>query len=191
MADLDPPIVIRESRWKAALLVLTSVLLVGGMILAISNPTSSSSQTAFGYFGIVFFGLGFLISLAQVIRPTTLTLDAHGFEVAQLFRTWRVRWEQASNFQIGYQSRGFTRYIAFDYVPDRLAWGGLNRSGRLPSYWTMSPPKLLDLMKQCKSRWGPGAPASEPLSFGADDPAPRMPGPSKPPAAPTREPTVT
>ena len=170
----NSPIVIRESRWKAAGLGLLSVFLVWGSFLAIRGAPSHVA----GYVGIVLFGAGGLISGWQLVRPSTLTLDARGFTVDQLWRSWRVRWEQSSNFHIQHGGRGFTRYVAFDYVPDKLAWGGLNRWGQLPPYWTLSPPDLCLLMKRCKDRWGDG-----------QTPAPSRPTASEAPQP--REPTVT
>jgi hypothetical protein len=149
----QPPIVIRESRWEAAALALVSAFLIWGCALSIAGP-----KPAWGYVGVLLFGAGGLIAAAQLVRPSTLTLDPSGFRVDQLWRSWHVRWEQASNFHIGYQSRGFTRYVTYDYAPDRPAWGGLNRWGQLPPYWRMSPPELVELMTQCKARWGGAVP---------------------------------
>ncbi len=175
----QPPIVIRESRWKAAMLVIAAVFLVLGALIASRSPKPSTA--AIGYFGMVFFGAGGLISTVQVFRPSTLTLGPHGFTVDQLFRSWTVRWDQASNFSIGSSGRGFTRYVTYDYKPDRLAWGGLNRWGQLPLNWTMSPPKLAELMEQCKDRWDNGkSPTREPT----------VAQPLRP-EAPRREPTVS
>ena len=114
-------------------------------------------------------------------RRPLAALDEAGFSVDSTFRNWRVRWDQASNFHITTTGRGFTRRVSYDYKPDRLAWGGFNRWGQLPPYWTMSPPKLVELMAACKDRWGAGA---------SPGPEPTAPQPFRP-APPRREPTVT
>ena len=183
-----PPIVVRESRWKTAGLAFGASLFVWILVLPDGNSTAHDGTR---YFVLLAIGLVDLFFIAQVFRPATLTLDPNGFKVDTLFRNWSVPWERASNFRIANRSRSFTRYIAYDHKPDAFGSAGYGRWGELPSYWTLSPPRLLELMNQCKASWGPDGPQAKPLSFGADEPAASRPSPPEPPPPPVREPTVT
>lgn len=121
----SPPIVIRESRWKAGA-QLAGVAFFGGAFL-LGHPRFPDSGSFFVV--AIIGGLG-LWTLAQLIRPSTLVLDEGGFQVDQFWRSWRVRWSQVSNFRIVQRSRSITRYIAYDYVPDRLSWNEAPRNCR-------------------------------------------------------------
>jgi len=172
-----PPIVIRESRWKAG--AIFSLLAFFAWLFAIS--AKARPDQAIGYVAGIVCGCVCLVFLAQFIRPATVTLDATGFRVDQLWSSRLVRWDEASNFRLGYSSRGVVRFIRYDYRPDRLSGIAPSRWARLPPYWTISPPKLLALMTEYKARWDTGtSPSREPSVA-----QPAQAAPSR------REPTVT
>ncbi|SRR5258706_1031216 len=152
---MDPPnapIIVSESRGKVFLLWLGGGALTAVGAWMVRDPTAKPWE-AWGC--LIFFGAGFLFATSLLIRPAVLTLSPEGFRVQMLWRDQLTRWDEVTGFRI-WSARGSVRYIAFDYDPDhRRGLASVLGFGSLPGNWTKGPQELLDLMTECKARWGP------------------------------------
>ena len=150
----DPPLVIRQARWKGALLAAGCAAFVAvGMAMQ-----SDVEARAAGQLCVLLFGAGALIGLALLVSPGTLVLAPEGLSQTVLWRTRRWAWADVSSFREWRFRR--TRLITFDDA--KASHGALQQanaalgagSGSLSAQWAISTPALLALLAQAKARWG-------------------------------------
>jgi len=152
MATTDSPIIVNESKGKIFGLWLGSLVLTAGGAWMVQDPTTKPWE-AWG--GLIFFGACVLIMTLLLIRPAVLTLGPEGFRVQMLWRNSLTRWDEVTGFRVWSPGRG-VRQIAFDYAPGyKRGLKSVLGFGALPGNWSKSPQELLDLMTECKARWGP------------------------------------
>ena len=153
--DLDhPPVVIRQARWKALLLVVGSLaFLAVGIAMQADAAVRGKAQLIQG-----FFGLGLLVGLAQLVSPGRLVLEPTGLTQTVLWRTRRWAWTDVSGFREWRYRR--TRLITFD---DANAKPGMLQAanaalgagtGALSGTWALSRKELLALLVEAERRWG-------------------------------------
>ncbi len=110
-----------------------------------------------GWLCILFFGLGTLLSLWQLLIPGSLTLDRDGFHQKLLGRKLHCRWHAVSEFDIVRIQRN--TFVSFSRLEDegKLLTGISkaitgNHSGMLGDNFGMKPRKLADLMNALRGR---------------------------------------
>jgi len=114
-----------------------------------------------GWFATLFFGIGLLVSLIQLIPGSTeLHLTKDGFETTSLFRKNMTRWTDVDSFKIGYL--GPSKTVMFDYIDghDKHAIGKLiakwlsGSNGALPMTYGLKATELLQTMNEWKNKYG-------------------------------------
>lgn len=74
------------------------LLFISGVFVAIGIWMGRGGDTT-GWLCAAFFGLGVLVGGVKLIPGSCyLDLSADGFEVRSMYRSWRVRWSDVSNF---------------------------------------------------------------------------------------------
>lgn len=155
-----PPIVIRSSRWQAAVYLLIAVGFVAIGVWMLKDPRTSPWIS---YLVIVFFGLGIPIFGYRFIKPDVLTLAPEGIVWRSIFRTARWRWDEVKGFR-PYAPTGktVTKHIGFDFTEAYRGQGaglrGATRAltgveGSLGTGWELKPADLCDLLNQARARW--------------------------------------
>ena len=92
LARFPGPVTLYPSRRKW-LLVLMGCLLFAGIGVAHNDDASD-------WFGVAFFGLGAIVSGLMLLHgAASLTLNADGFEMTNLFRRTRFLWQAAAGFE--------------------------------------------------------------------------------------------
>jgi hypothetical protein len=147
--------IIVASRLKMARLVVVSGIFVavGLWMLHVPAPTAA----IVGWASIVFFGAGFFVLAAQVVRPSRVILRADEFTI-DIFphKPRRILWRDIDAFLVWQPAR--TKVVSYRYVAGkgpqtRLA--RINRSfgydGSLPTGLPMQAEALLALLNEYKS----------------------------------------
>jgi hypothetical protein len=144
--------IIHGSRGKTAgfLAVSLAFVVIGGWMVS-RDP---ADWRAIGC--LVFFGLGAVVFLVQLVAPPTLTLAPHGFAYKGMFgRGFDVAWDDVESFHIWQNPFARQRMLAWTYRPGRGKTSGmagvsrqLGADGAVPGLWTISPERLRDLMNQ-------------------------------------------
>ena len=116
-----------------------------GIILLPHNPWVA-------WAGIVFFGLGDIVFVIQVIRPSLLVLDADGFQSRVLFRRsgYKRKWVDCSVFTP--TSMGATKLVTYS-----TATGG--NEAVQTGYGGLSADQLADLMNRYRDEKRTSRPA--------------------------------
>jgi hypothetical protein len=142
----DPPIVVRGSRRIHALYLLVALVFVATGAWQVGTETPQM----WAWLCIVFFGLGSLVFIAQLIRPGLLAIAPDGVTMTVLWRTHRYGWAQIASFRtqrVGLMSR----HVWFDLqkTPD-----GDIRMGSFGTGWETRAQALCDLLNAARGRWG-------------------------------------
>src|SRR5688500_337363 len=101
----------KRSKWLL-LLLLFSVFAAGGVWMIREGEKA-------GWFVAGFFGLGIPISLLQFYpKCSFLTVDQDGIEFGALFRKYRLKWSDISEFGVySQESIGVGKTVGFNYSP--------------------------------------------------------------------------
>lgn len=153
----EPPIVIRGSRWKAALLTFGAALFVVIGSRMVRDPDGAARDQMFGWAGILFFGFCAVAGAWQVFRPTQLEISPRGLSITTPFRPKVYpRWADIGPFRV-WSHRG-AKMVVFDAVSE----GGLLESVNsdlsgsnqaLGGAWAIAPEDLARLLNEAKARW--------------------------------------
>ncbi len=150
------PIAIRQSRRKAARLLLLSVVFVAAGAWMAASETGLNQ--AAGVLSVVFFGLGVLLFGWQLVRPGCLLIGPDGITERTMGRTRRFAWHEAAGFRV-WEMHG-TALVAFDDLRSpgvnprlRAVNRALGAEGALRAGWTVPPQKLADLLNAEQARW--------------------------------------
>lgn len=156
---IQPPIVIRSTRWKLVAPLLGALLFVAGGVwmLSLGDPGKVTS----GLFTTGFFGLCALVLLVPLLRPSTLEIGREGVTERTAVRTTTYGWDQVRAFRV--QKIAGRTMVAFDFTQDDPAQRrlrALSRSmagaeGAFDNLWTIRPQALADLLNEARARWGP------------------------------------
>lgn len=140
-----PPIVVRTSRWKA-LLHLLSVAVLAALMSPVARTRWMANPLA--WMLIVIFGALVLASLWELAAPGRLVIGPDGVEQRDLWRRRVWGWGEAHRFRPA--SNRFYRFVGFDRVPGTSGAGsvdGLNQD------WELPPAALAALLNQARDRW--------------------------------------
>jgi hypothetical protein len=112
---------------------------------------------SFAWFGLVFFGLGVLVFLLQVVPGASyLKLDPDGLTIRSLFRSSFYKWSEIAGFVPG--DVGGNRGVVFNFTDDFERHGRLRRlnvelsgaEGALPDTYGLSPERLAQILNEWK-----------------------------------------
>ena len=155
----DPPIVIRSSRWKAALFLLIAAGFVAIGIWMLTDPKASHWMA---WLGIAFFGLGIPIFGLRVIRPDRLTLAPDGIIWRSVLRTSRWQWTDLHGFRPYSPTGGASQHVGFELTNSHQRRDGGIRGaakaltgveGSFGDGWELSAAELADLLNRARTRW--------------------------------------
>jgi hypothetical protein len=153
------PLTIRQSRLQYLTLGVVAMLFVAGGFWM--TGLADTWHRIWGYVCLVFFGLGFLVFLATMIRPGTLVIDSDGVTQTVLFRRHLFRWEDVARFrawtmpQVMLPARPLT-LVAFDDLrpAGRPVLRAINKQlgadAALAPGWTMRPDALAELLNSAR-----------------------------------------
>jgi hypothetical protein len=151
------PIIIRQSRVRAALLTLGSAAFVagGGWSLLLAR---AGDRLVLGL-STAFFGVCLATGLMMLLWPGRLVVDQRGITQTSLRRTHHFAWRDVDNFRVW--RVGLTnRFVAFDYLgptPDRRFLRAFNRAmgadAALAPGWTMRAEELAALLNEARQVW--------------------------------------
>jgi hypothetical protein len=135
------------------LLVVCSLFVAGGVWMA-------SKGQWMGWVGIVFFGLGVIVALVQLLpNASYLRLTENGLEVRSLYRSWFVSWDEIAYFAIA--NIGYGDVVVFMFS-DRYHKAKTSRAlaraiagyeGALPDTYGMKADELCCLLSEWKRRF--------------------------------------
>jgi hypothetical protein len=151
------PVMLYRSRKKWWLVLFAS------LVLAYGGYGMIGEGKLMGWFVLAFFGLVAVTAAASLLPGAgKLTLDASGFEVVNLFRRFRSRWQDVGNFQpivLPRTSQKFVGYDTGDFAgrPVAGAVARFNvrisgRAGMLPDTYGLSADDLATLMTRWRER---------------------------------------
>lgn len=145
------PKIFRPNKLKNSILFLgcSAFVAIGIFIL--------DKEPKIGWSGIIFFGLGVIVSLIQFYPNSTyLKLTDEGFEVKGLFRSSFTEWTDVKGFRKG--DINGNKMIFFDYTDKHKKWNSgkkvarflSGKEGAVQSSYNIKTQELLDLMKEYK-----------------------------------------
>src|SRR5262249_39696147 len=125
---------------------------VGGVFMVRSGDWT-------GWLPLIFFALVALVAAAAMLPGAgALTLDRDGFEITNLFRRHRSRWQDAHGFTTARIPPATQRWLVYDDISQgakRLAKINVaivGRNAALPDTYGLSPEDLGDLMMLWRER---------------------------------------
>jgi len=159
LAHYPGPVTLYASRWKWLLMLVACI--------AFTGAGAAEGQSWTNWLGVVFFGLGAIISALMLLpHAGSLLLDVDGFEMRVLFRRIRVSWRDASNFEaiypVGVRRLPTTaKVVGFDHAKFKDSrWADLSKAitphaGRMVDTYGLSAEDLASLMAQWHERAWP------------------------------------
>ncbi len=151
----DAAIVIRQARWKAALLTAAGA---GFAVLGLLMRREPGFTGVVGWFCAAFFGLGAAVGAAQLAWPGRLVVSPEGLTLQMLWRKRVWPWSAVDAFGV-WRAKSTTLVVFEDASARTGALTRMNRalgasSGSLPPGWRVKPEALALLLAQAKARWG-------------------------------------
>jgi hypothetical protein len=147
------PVTLHPSRKKWLLIFATSAVFAAGGAWMIERGEPM------GWYVLIFFGLGALVAAAALLPGAGgLTLDREGFAITNLFRRYRVRWQDAAGFVAARIPPARQKMVMYDDATQRgksLAQLNVAIAGRgagLPDTYGLSADDLAQLMAQWRDR---------------------------------------
>ena len=158
LARFPGPVTLYPSRRKW-------LLVMGGCLLfAVAGIGEAYNGDAKDWLGVAFFGLGAIVpSLMLLHGAASLTLDADGFEMTNLFRHTRFHWRDASGFEAQFPPvlrvsaippPSWNKFVAFDNAKMRNStWARvsaliMSHNALLGDTYGFSADDLAKLMRQ-------------------------------------------
>ena len=129
-----------------------------GVVFAVGGYLMISDGDQLGWFGLIFFGAGALVSAVMLLPGAVgLMLDADGFQITSLFRRHRSRWRDVKGFEPVSIPRSRQKLVGFDdiAVTGNLAKMSVEISGHnaaLPDTYGLSVDDLVRLMTLWRGR---------------------------------------
>jgi hypothetical protein len=134
-------------------------VLAGGALFTIGGVLMVRSGEPMGWFPLIFFALVALVAAAAMLPGAgALTLDREGFEITNLFRRYRTRWQDASGFSTTRIPPAHQRWVVYDDIRHntkriaRINVEIVGRNAALPDTYGLSPDDLGQLMTQWRER---------------------------------------
>jgi hypothetical protein len=135
------------------------VVLAGCTLFAIGGFWMIEDSDRTGWLVLIFFGLGSLIAaIALLPGAGALTLEQDGFEVKNLFRRHRVRWQDAAGFEVVAIPPSMQKLVAFDQPStanraiSKLNVAIAGHNGAVPDTYGLSADALARLMTLWRER---------------------------------------
>jgi hypothetical protein len=158
------PVALYPSRRKWALVLIGCGLFAAGGVWMIED------KNPWGWFVLIFFFIGAVVAAAALMPGAgALTLDGSGFEIKNLFRRRRMRWQDATDFEAAVIPPAGTKLVVFNDIKTKdQAISNLNaaiagRNGALPDTYGLSADDLARVMTRWRER---ASGASEPPRSG-------------------------
>jgi hypothetical protein len=153
-------LLLRPSRRKFGLLVLAAGVLVAGGVSMIASHDRLT--TVVGWVAVIFFGLGGIVSVAQLFMKSYLLLTPEGFAVRGLGRQYMTAWSDVTGFSAIRPTSMYpvSKMIVYNFAPGYSRMPGVRRLGRaisgyeagLPDTYGMRPEDLAALMNEWRAR---------------------------------------
>lgn len=155
----DEVIVLSGNKTKAVLMLLGSAAFVAVGALLVANGN------AMGWWAIIFFGLGVLVSL-YMLTPDAIRLqiDKNGVEMKTLFKPSKLEWGDVNRFYVDHIRTGYSKTkvigIEFSESYSKLRAGRQFASaltgveGALPDHFNRPAEEICELLNESKRRWG-------------------------------------
>jgi hypothetical protein len=146
------PLTLYPSRKKWLLFFLIGALFAAGGGWMINRGEGS------GWFVLIFFGLAAIVAAAAMLPGAGgLTLDRDGFEVTNLFRSYRARWHDTAGFTAVRIPHAQMMVVYDDAKQSGKGLAQLNvaiagRGAGLPDTYGLSADDLAQLMAQWRDR---------------------------------------
>lgn len=148
------PLRLRTTRRKMLVLLLgCSMFVAGGVFVLPTHPVA-------GYGAIVFFGLGVVVALIQLLPDSAyVELDERGFTTCTLFRKRFLRWEDVAEFSTIRLEGRVSPMVAFRYAPGYTAHATARKLAKtlagaedaLPDTYGRSAQELAELLNKVRS----------------------------------------
>ena len=152
MSQFPGPVRLYPSRKKWLLILLISALFtaIGAWMVA--------EKADAGWAGLIFFATCLLVSALMLLPGAGgLVLDADGFQATNLFRRYRLHWQNVEGFEAVAIPGARQRLVGYDDVSIGRVIGAINKelSGRnaaLPDTYGFSADALAELMRRWRER---------------------------------------
>jgi len=147
------PVVLVPSRRKWLLVLGGSLAFVAiGLWVMHDVPT-------WGWLAVGFFGIAALVAAIMLLPGAgDLRLDSDGFEMTSLFRRYRSRWTEVSEFEVVRLPPSLRKMVVFDDARTKdSALAEVNsslagRTGGLPDNYSLSYEELAAIMNEWRAR---------------------------------------
>jgi hypothetical protein len=152
LARFPGPVRLYPSRKKWFLILLISALFTVVGFWMVAESASS------GWYALIFFAACLVVSVIMLLPGAGgLVLDRDGFRMTSLFRSHRVRWQDATGFEpisIPYSNQ---RLVGFDHAAAGRTIAALNtaiagHNAALPDTYGFSVDELAQLMLRWQER---------------------------------------
>jgi hypothetical protein len=153
LARFPGPVTLYPSRRKWAI-----IFVVGGLAAA-GGVWMVETEHPWGWFVLIFFLIGTITAGAALLPGAgRLTLESGGFEIKNLYRRRRIRWQDVTGFEaavIPPSARKFVLYDelkAKDRVISKFNTAIAGRNAALPDTYGFSADDLADLITRWRER---------------------------------------
>ncbi|MBS7670940.1 STM3941 family protein [Croceicoccus gelatinilyticus] len=154
--QIDPPTVLsRSSRLKSLILLILCIIITLGCLWLVTAAAPTRYPTLVtdlvGWVGSLFFGVGSLIPLADLLVPAHLRINRDGFSYNSLWRHWHVRWDDIELIDV--RTQFGTRNVIWRRKTRGQTTRIFDHDGVLPGGWTHTADELCDELINAKVRY--------------------------------------
>jgi hypothetical protein len=152
LARFPGPVTLYPSRKKWLLILLISAMFTAGGFWMVAERAPK------GWYVLIFFAACLIVAVVMLLPGAgDLVLDRDGFQITSLFRSHRVRWQNAKGFEpisIPYSNQ---RMVGFDDAAAGRTLAALNtaiagHNAALPDTYGFSVDELAQLMARWQER---------------------------------------
>lgn len=161
-----------KTKWLVLLVACGAFVAAGTLMIKVAGPMPRApfgDARFWGWCGLIFFGFGLLVSLAELISPYfSLTLSPQGFSFGTFFGTRRVEWSAVSSFHPEVMATRswpmppmklirftFNRaYVDAMKASARSHPWGVTSGGYLPDTYGLSAEALVALLNEYRHKYG-------------------------------------
>jgi hypothetical protein len=159
--DIDPvsaypgPVMLCRSAKKWGWTFFAAAMFAAG---SAGMTLNGELEPGMGWFGAIFFALGAVVSAVVLLFPRrqSITFGPHDFEVFQLFRHWRARWENVSECQVWTYPAGPSgkrnRRVVFDDRTKTRPSPITGHTGYIPDTYGLTADTLADVMNRWRAK---------------------------------------
>ncbi len=142
---------VQSPRWTLVMLLLSCVMTGASiyilLLFNVSNRPEAAWGVIFGWFGVVFFGLGVCMGLALLARPQTLLLNSAGFTLAGGLNLTpqKTAWRHVERFFVNHEGFPSSRTVG-------LRYRGLPGARILPGEWELPTQEMVARLNAYRER---------------------------------------